>query len=146
MHRSLLGLGSAIVLSLPSGALAQSSDAEPQSSKLADLSQKLEDPAFQQQMAVLAQSLAHVLLETPVGPLSEALNDATGSKIEPADPRATLGDMVPEAERIPEELGENLPRAMEAMSAMSGAIEAMMPALREMAAHLEPSLPPAATE
>lgn len=49
--------------------------------------------------------------------------------------------MAPEAGRVPEEIERNAPRAMQAMSKMAGAMEVMMPALRDMAQQMKDRLP-----
>lgn len=120
---------------LPSADQSVGSDAQ-----VAAMAAKLRDPAVQEQAAAMVQVLGQVLLQTPVGPLAAAINDATGSQLAPADERSTLGDLVPGSEKVPERLAENLPQAMDSAGRMAAALDAMKPALREIARHFEQSL------
>ncbi|WP_374408754.1 hypothetical protein [Pelagerythrobacter sp.] len=140
----ILALSAAAVLALPAAASAQPAgdyydydgyeDAEPQYE--APLSQRLADPAAQEQMAATIAVLGEVLLDLPLAPFVAPLAEATGAAPGSVDPDLTLRSMNPQAGDIPAEAARELPRAMGAMAAMAGSIEAMRPALGEMAERL----------
>ena len=66
-----------------------------------------------------------------------------GSDAPEVDPDATLRSMSPHADRVPEEIEKNLPRALDAMGSMAEAMEKMMPALKDMAERMKDVAPPA---
>ncbi len=140
-----LPIAAAAVLALatPSITFAQDaadippSDAE---SSLSQLSEKLSDPAFQDQAAVMAEILLGTVLELPIGPMAEALDKATGGQGPDIDPDARVRDLAPEADELPEQLSSELPRAMNAMSGMAEGLELMLPALRDMAERMKGAL------
>lgn len=122
-----------LALATPSIAYAQEGlpgDAEP---ALAEMSEKLSDPEFQSQAAAIAQVLIGSVLDLKVGPLVEAMNRATEGEGPDIDPDATIRDLAPETEDIPAEVSERLPEAMNTMSAFADGMQAMLPALRDMA-------------
>ncbi len=129
-----------LVLATPTIALAQDAPA-PDSEALSELSHKLADPAFQDQAALMGQVLMQTLLEMPVGPMAEAMNKATGGKGPAIDPDAKVKDLAPNAEELPEQVVDKLPMAMNAMSGMAEGMQAMLPALREMAASMRGAFP-----
>lgn len=105
-------------------------DVEPALGELAD---RLGDPEFQTQATVMAQVLVGTLLDLEIGPLAEALDRATDGRGPDIAPDARVRDLAPDAEELPDQIAEKLPEAMEAMSAMTGGMQDMLPALRDMA-------------
>ena len=119
-----------LVLGAPSAALAQDG---PSDEAFAEMSEKLADPEFQEQAAMMGQVLVQTLLEMPVGPMAEAINRATDGKGPDIDPNAKVKDLAPNAGALPAQMADKLPMAMNAMSSMSEGMQAMLPALRDMA-------------
>ncbi|MBX7458446.1 hypothetical protein K3152_09330 [Qipengyuania sp. 1NDH17] len=105
------------------------------------MAERFKDPEQQRQMALMLRTMSEVLLDMPLAPLMEALNDVGGSvageDAPEVDPDATLRSMAPEADRVPEEIEKNLPRALDAMGSMAEAMEKMMPALKDMAERMK---------
>ncbi len=144
MRKSVLSALSLAAIAVPAPLLAQDADLpvpEFEEEAAADLAEKFSDPEYQRQTAMLMRTLSEVLLDLPLGPLMEAAGEMAGKEVPVVDHDSTLRSMAPEADRIPEEIERNLPRAMEAMGTMAEALEDMRPALEEMAARLQDSLP-----
>jgi hypothetical protein len=99
----------------------------------APLSQRLSDPAMQDRLASTVAVLGEVLLDMPLAPLVEPMARATGRQPGSVDPDLTLRKMSPRAGDVSARVAQDLPRAMDAMGAMAGSIEAMRPALQGMA-------------
>jgi hypothetical protein len=100
----------------------------------ARLAEAMRDPAAQQATAVAARALSEALLNIRVAPLLEAIETAEGAPPGTVDPNLTLRDYAgPEAERVPEEVSRRLPAMMGALGNMTGALETMLPQLRETA-------------
>ena len=110
-----------------------------------DMAERLKDHEQQRQMALMLRTMSEVLLDLPLAPLMEAVGEVAGEDAPQVDPDATLRTLSPEAERVPEEIEKNLPRALDAMGSMAKAIEAMMPALQDMAERMK-DIAPAAGE
>lgn len=104
------------------------------------LSQRLGDPAVQDQLATTVAVLGEILLDMPLAPIVEPMAEMTGRDADSVDPDLTLRKMRPEASEVPSRIARDLPRMMEAVASMAGSFEAMRPALREMAERLEFSL------
>ena len=112
---------------------------------MGEMADKLADPAIQAQASVMAQALLGAMLDLKVGPLAEAMNEAIDGKGPDIDPDARVRDLAPDADAIPGELAERLPQAMQSMSAMTDGMQAMLPALREMAERMKTAMPRADT-
>ena len=143
MRRFLLtALAGAAVLA-PAPLLAQDagSDAplalEDQDAPFSDMAERIQDPEQQRQMALMLRTMSEVLLDMPLAPLMESMREMTGEDAPEVDPDTTLRSMSPQAERIPEEIEKNLPRALDAMGSMAEAMEKMMPALQQMAERMK---------
>lgn len=133
----------ALALAAPLPLAAQSAD-EPvmeDEQPIAEMTDKLADPEHQQEMAMMMRAMGEVLLDMPVAPMMNAMRDIAGGDMPEVAPNTTLRSMAPEAGRVPEEIERNAPRAMQAMSKMAGAMEVMMPALRDMAQQMKDRLP-----
>lgn len=129
-----------LVFAVPSAAFAQEAPAEAPDTALAEMSEKLADPDFQAQAATIAQVLVGTLLDLQVGPLAEAVNEATGGEGPEIDPDARVRDLAPGADELPGEVADRLPEAMSAMSGMAEGMQAMLPALRDMAERMRSSV------
>ena len=144
MSRALLAAASLVAIAAPMPAFAQEAETpleveEPV--ELADLTDKLSDPERQREVALMARAISEVLLDLPVAPLMEAMGQIAGEEAPMVEPGTTLRSLAPQAGRVPEEIERNLPRAMDAVSAMAGAAEIMLPQLRELAQRLEETIP-----
>ena len=141
MRRLLLPATAAIAIAATPAA-AQDADA-PRLTELplADMAGELRDPDRQRETAMLVQTMAEILLDLPIAPLAQAAAEMAGEKAEAIDPNLTLRKVAPDAGRVSEGLAVAVPRAMEAMGAMSEGAERMKPALRDMAERLRDLLP-----
>lgn len=112
-----------------------------------DVARQLQDPEKQREMALMLRAVSEVLLDLPLAPMMEAMGevseDLTGEPAPGFDPDATLRSVAPQAERVPEEIEKNLPRALDAMGSMAQAFETMMPALADMAERMKDVVPQA---
>jgi len=101
------------------------------------LSQRLADPVVQNELASTVAVLGEILLDMPLAPIVEPMAEIAGHDPGSVDPDLTLRKMRPEASDVPARVARDLPRAMGAMASMADSLEAMRPALREMAERLE---------
>ena len=133
MRRNLvLGAASALALSTP--AFAQD---EPPEAEIGALTDTLRDPQVQAQAADTLGALSQVLLNLKVAPFFEAMEQATGEPLFDGDPEDRIRDIAPDAERLPEAIESELPRAMDRMAGMGDAMQTLLPALRDMARQFE---------
>ncbi len=101
------------------------------------LSQRLADPVVQNELASTVAVLGEILLDMPLAPIVEPMAEIAGRNPGSVDPDLTLRKMRPETSDVPARVARDLPRAMGAMASMADSLEAMRPALREMAERLE---------
>ncbi|RDC60490.1 hypothetical protein HME9302_01698 [Alteripontixanthobacter maritimus] len=105
------------------------------------MAERMRDPAVQDRMVGVLADLMDAMLDVKVGPLAETLEEFGDEPVEGIDRDATLRDLAgPDAEDIPADVAEELPRAMDAMAGMTKGLAAMLPALREMAKTTKESL------
>lgn len=123
-------LGGLALIAAPMPAMAQDED-------LSAVSDALRDPGMQAQASALITALSQVLLDVPVGPLAEAVEEASGQDLGDVRADDTVRDLAPEAEVLPELIESELPRAMDRLAGMTGALQTMLPALRDMARKFE---------
>ncbi len=142
MKRLSLTLGAALALSAPLPLAAQDG-APAEGEPLSEMQATLADPAKQQRIAATLRVLGEVLLDMPLAPLADMAERITGEAMPDVSPHTTLRSMAPEASRLPEQLKRGTPRAMAAMGEMTQALEALLPALRDMANRLDEAAPPA---
>ena len=130
----------ATLLAAPAPALARAEDRAPP--ELSGAIAEMADPARQQQVAAMAAAMAGMLLEMPVGPMLQSMARMAGEDPEAIDPATRVADLAgPQAGEMPDEIAARVPEMMGSKAAMAGALEAMLPQLREMARNL-----PAASE
>lgn len=128
----LVALGAAGAALAPASAFAQ--DESPRA-----VAGKLSDPAAQMAAAAAMAAMAETILDMDIGPLARAM-DAVGGSDLPRD--AKLRDLAgPDAERLPRSIARNVPKAMGSAGEMAGALEDMMPQLRETARKLKDAIP-----
>lgn len=144
MRAYLFAAAAAMAFAAPFSAHAQddASDTGVSASEaaLSDVSDKLADPEFQEQISAVAGVLVSSLLDLEVGPIVNAVNDAAGGEGPEAAPDAKLRDLAPDADELPQKVTESLPKAMIAMSAMSEGMADMLPALSAMADKMRDAL------
>lgn len=125
--RPLILAAAALAAASPVPALAEHEPAE-------RLSEKLSDPVLQDRLAASVAVMGEVLLDLPLAPILEAAAEVAGEDPRDVPPDTTLRHFAgPGAERLPEEVSRELPRMMGTMASMAGGMEAMVPALREIA-------------
>jgi hypothetical protein len=143
--RKLAIAASALIAAAPLPALAQ--DLEPEEGveeSAARISEKLSDPVTQERMSQSLAVMSEVLLDLPLAPFLRSVAEMAGEDPADVDPDLTLRQMSPDAERVPAEIADKLPRMMGAMAGMAEGFGAMMPALRDMAARMEQAIEEAA--
>lgn len=128
----VLGAASALALSTP--VFAQD---EPPEAEIGALTDTLRDPQVQAQAADTLGALSQVLLNLKIAPFLEAMEQATGEPVYDVDPEDRIRDIAPDAERLPEAIESELPRAMDRMAGMGDAMQTLLPALRDMARQFE---------
>lgn len=102
------------------------------------LAERLSDPAFQQEISGTVAVMSEILLDLPIAPLAEAAAEMAGEDPAEVDPDLTLRQLAgPDAERVPGEIAENLPRIMGSVAGVAEGFSAMLPALREMARRVD---------
>ena len=122
-----------VAFAAPVPALAQDRTEE-DAARVADT---LRDPVLQESVAAGMAAASEALLDVPLAPLARAVAEAAGDDPRDVDPNMTLRSVSPEAEDVPAEIHDKVPRVMGAMAGMAGGVSAMIPALREMAARME---------
>ena len=131
--RTLALVAVLVAFAAPVPALAQDRTEE-DAARVADT---LRDPVLQESVAAGMAAASEALLDVPLAPLARAVAEAAGDDPRDVDPNMTLRSVSPEAEDVPAEIHDKLPRVMGAMAGMAGGVSAMIPALREMAARME---------
>lgn len=116
---------------------------EERESPFSKMAERMRDPENQRQMALMLRTMSEVLLDMPLAPLMNSVGEIAGEDAPRVDPDATLRSVAPEADRVPEEIEKNLPRALDTMGSMADAFEQMMPALEQMAERLRDAAPQA---
>ncbi|WP_341710807.1 hypothetical protein [Erythrobacter sp.] len=113
----------------------------PEAGALADMAQQMQDPERQRDLALVAQTMAEVLLDLPIAPLAQAAAEMAGEEARQIAPDLTLRKLAPEAGELSGEIGRSAPRVMQAAGTLAGALAAMAPTLREMAEQMARALP-----
>lgn len=105
-----------------------------------EMAERLSDPATQIAVTAVLSTLAQSVLDMDLGPLSRAMDDAGLRSGLPPDAR--VGDIAgPDAARAPEEIARRTPRMMSAMAGMAGALDEMMPQLRDIGQRMKDAIP-----
>ncbi|WP_427969778.1 hypothetical protein [Altererythrobacter sp.] len=132
MRSSYLAVAAALAAASPVSLAAQ--EVVPDSdSRVADLSDRLSDPEEQERIAGMVDAMGEIFLAMPVGPMMEALSEATGEDGPDVDRNATVRDLAgPGADRLPAEIADKVPHMMGMMAAMARSMDAMRPMLEAM--------------
>ncbi len=125
------------------GAVAAPTGAFARGAPTAEVAEKLSDPQAQMAAAAAMAAIAETILDIDIAPFTRAIDAAGGGSMVRDLPRdARLRDLAgPEAERMPRKIARNVPKAMGAASEMAGAVDEMMPQLRETARRLKDAIP-----
>jgi hypothetical protein len=119
---------------------------------IAQAAERLSDPRMQGAIAGMLAAMTEAMMGMKMAPFAKAM-DSMGVSMgrddgdadhasRSIDPDATLGDMMgPEARRMPQELSARVPQMMDGMAGMAGAMEQMMPQLKEMAERMKDAMP-----
>ncbi len=129
--RRIVTLAALSVLAVPMPVMAQDAGADERAAE--QLADTLRNPVVQDQMAGVVAAMSEALLDMDLSPMAEAVAKATGEELPEMERGRTLREMSPDAERLPETIDRELPRAMDRMADMGDAFALMLPALREMA-------------
>lgn len=125
----------------PVPAMAQD-QADASSPRAAEIADKLSDPMTQYVVAGMISAMTKAVLDMPVAPMVEAVEQASGKRVGKLPRDARVADLAgTDQQEVREKIVEHVPRAMAAMGTMAGAFEAMMPQLERMARTMRDSLP-----
>lgn len=106
------------------------------------IAERLSDPLLQDTLASSIAIMGRVLMDMNVAPMMRAMAQATGDDPDYVDPDTTVGDIAgPDARYAPEEMAERVPEVMGTMAGMAEGMEAMVPAMRDMAEQIRRSIP-----
>jgi hypothetical protein len=119
--------------------------AKPQKSEEADMlnmAQRLDDPAMQDGVALMAEKLGAVMMQMPVGKFAAAIEKARpGSMKNRISNDAVLADIAgPDAKLIPAMLGEQSRVAMTMMGGFAQAFASMMPQFKKMGDEMQTAM------
>ena len=146
MRRLLIAATALSAAALPLPALAQDAAAPasapaPSEPEMKAMAKAMKDPARQHEMALLLRAMSEVMLDMPVAPMVDAMEQATGEKGPDVKPGATVRSMSPDAaSRVPGMIEKGVPAAMSAMGGMANGAAELTPAMKEMAARMAPML------
>lgn len=114
-----------------------------QESEAGEVAKKLSDPQAQLAAAAALAAISEAILDIDIAPFARAVAAAGGGgAVRDLPPDARLRDLAgPDAGRLPAEVARRVPRAMGAASEMAGAIDGMLPQLRETARRLKQAIP-----
>ena len=103
---------------------------------------ELSDPVRQEQVGAMAEAMIGAMMQMPVGGMMRAAAEMAGEDPADIDPDTTVADLAgADAQNVPDEMAERLPQMMGAMASMVGALDTMLPQLRDMAETMRRELP-----
>jgi len=134
VSRTLAGL--VLAGSLSSPALAGENKAD-------EAARRLDDPMTQYMVAGALAAITKQLLDMKVEPFMRAMDEAgAGDAVPDLPPDATLGDVAgPEAERLPHDIMERVPKLMDSLAGLAAAYGDMLPELEAMAKRMKDAVP-----
>jgi hypothetical protein len=108
----------------------------------ADAAKVLSDPKMQIAVTAALASMAEAMLDLKVGPFMKAMDTATGKEDSDVPADATLRDIAgPQADDLSENIARKAPQMMGAMAGMAGAMDEMLPQLKEMGKRMKDAMP-----
>ncbi|MFC4291252.1 hypothetical protein ACFOWX_02365 [Sphingorhabdus arenilitoris] len=110
--------------------------------QLRGVAARLGDPDMQDGIANMAENLGEVMMRLPVGKFMSAIEKARPGTVDrDYDEDTTFADMAgPEAEDLPQQLGQQSRVAVKMMSGFAEAIAQIMPQLEELGRDLDKSM------
>lgn len=125
------------------GAMLMPLSASAQEDRIGDAAETLSDPQAQLAASAALAAMAEAVLDIDIAPFARAVAAAGGGRaVRDLPPDARLRDLAgPDAERMPREIARNVPRAMGSASEMAGALEDMLPQLKDAARRMKDALP-----
>jgi hypothetical protein len=146
MRRTTLLLAAIPLAALLAPATAMARDeaalADAPAGKAAEIAQRLNDPLTQYVVAGMVTAASKALLEMPVAPVVDAVEQASGRRMGNLPRDARLADLAGvDQDRLRERIVADVPRAMAAMGALASAVGRMSPELERMARTLRQSVP-----
>lgn len=119
---------------LPAPVMAQETES-------GEIAERLNDPMTQYAVAGMISAMSKAMLDMQIGPIMKAVEGATGRASDlPED--ATVGDLAgTDADEMQDRLIETVPAMMASAGSMAGAVEDMLPQLREMAERMRDAIP-----
>ena len=110
-------------------------------SSINDVADKMSDPAMQYGVAATVERATAAMMNVPVGPLAEAIEQARPGTVNRRIRRdTTVGDLAGrDAAYLPEELADRSRDMMGMMGGFARAMSAMMPGLERMSREMEES-------
>lgn len=132
-----------LVLATAALAACLSPAAQARDSRVEETARKLEDPMTQYMVAGALAAITKQLLEMRVEPFVKAMNRAgAGEMTRDLPPDATLGDLAgPQAERLPSQIMQRVPRLMDSLAELANAYGDMLPELEALAKRMKERLP-----
>jgi len=111
--------------------------------KAGELAEKLSDPRAQMAASAALAAMVQTILDMDISSYGRAVAAVGGGEsVRNLPPDAKLGDLAgPEAERMPQAVARNVPKAMGSAAEMAKAVDEMVPQLKETARRLKHSLP-----
>lgn len=108
-----------------------------------DIAEKLSDPAVQLAASAALAAMVESVLDMDIGPIARAARTmGGGGAVSDLPPDARVRDLAgPDARNIPGDVARKVPRAMGSAAEMAGAVDDMMPQLRETARRMKDALP-----
>jgi len=121
---------------------ALASDDSAMAAKAGEIAAKLNDPLTQYAIAGMLSAMTKALLDMPVAPMVDAVEQASGKRVGNLPRDARVADLAgTDQAEVREKIVDTVPRAMSAMGALAGTLEAMAPQLEEMTRTMRDSLP-----
>ncbi len=110
--------------------------------EMRNLAERLDNPAMQADVALMAEKLGTVMMQMPVGKFAAAIEKAQpGIMKHHMREDAVLADIAgPDAGHIPAMLGEQSRSAMTMMSGFAQVFASMMPQLKKMGAEMQTAM------
>jgi len=107
-----------------------------------DVAERLSDPQAQLAASAALAAMAEAILDIDIAPFTRAMGSMGGGAMRDLPPDARLRDLAgPDAEHMPGDIARNVPRAIGSVAGMAGAVDDMMPQLRETARRLKDAIP-----
>lgn len=137
---SALAVAAVLVLTSPAAAR---DGREGRDSATGDIAERLSDPSVQLAASAALAAMVESVLDMDIAPIARAARTmGGGGAMGDLPPDARVRDLAgPDARNIPGDVARKVPRAMGSAAEMAGAVDDMMPQLRETARRMKDALP-----